>query len=55
MESTSTKTSEAQHQLMTRFQDFWRVFGKNRMAVVGLWMLVIIVFVAVFAPIIAPH
>jgi peptide/nickel transport system permease protein len=55
MAFTSTKTSEAQRQLMARFQDFWRVFRKNRMAVVGMWMLVIIVFVAVFAPVIAPH
>jgi oligopeptide/dipeptide ABC transporter ATP-binding protein len=54
MQTTSTKTSEAQRQLMARFQDFWRTFRKNRMAVIGLWMLGSIIFVAVFAPVIAP-
>ena len=34
---------------------FWKTFRKNRMAVVGLVMLVIIVFIAVFAPVLAPY
>jgi len=31
------------------FQDFWRTFSSNRMALVGLAMLVVIILVAVFA------
>jgi len=38
-----------------RFQNFWRVFSKNRMALVGLGMLIVIILVAVFAPAIAPY
>ena len=38
-----------------RFQEFWRVFRKNYMGLVGLIMLVIVIFVAVFAPILSPY
>jgi len=34
---------------------FWRTFSKNRMGVVGLVMLVVILILAVFAPILAPY
>ena len=34
---------------------FWRVFRKNKMGVVGLVMLVVILFVAIFAHVIAPY
>jgi len=36
------------------FLDFWRSFSRNRMAVVGLVMLVVIITLAVFAPLLAP-
>ncbi len=39
----------------SRLMDFWRVFRRNKMGLVGLIMLVVIVFVAVFADIIAPY
>jgi peptide/nickel transport system permease protein len=39
----------------SRFLGFWRVFRRNKMGIVGLGMLVTIVFVAVFAHIIAPY
>ena len=35
--------------------DFWRTFSKNGMGVVGLVMLVVILILAVFAPILAPY
>ena len=41
--------------ITSRFMDFWRVFRRNKMGLVGLIMLVIIVFVAVFADVIAPY
>ena len=34
---------------------FWKTFAKNRMGVVGLVMLVVILILAVFAPILAPY
>lgn len=37
------------------FSNFWRVFKRNRMAVIGLVMLVIAIIVALFAPWIAPY
>jgi len=37
------------------FLDFWRVFSRNRMALVGLAMLIAIIIVAVFAHQIAPY
>ena len=37
------------------FAEFWRYFGDNRGAVVGLVFLCLIVLIAVFAPLVAPH
>ena len=37
------------------FMNFWRVFRRNRMALVGLCMVLISIIVAVFAPWIAPY
>ena len=34
---------------------FWKSFSKNRIAVVGLVMLVVIVILAIFAPVLAPY
>jgi dipeptide transport system permease protein len=38
-----------------RLRSFWRSFRENRGAVVGLFVVVIIVLVAVFANVLAPH
>ncbi len=37
------------------FQEFWERFSKNKFAVVGLVVLLMIFFVAIFAPFIAPY
>ena len=34
---------------------FWQTFSKNRMAVVGLVLLAAILFIAIFAPLLAPY
>jgi peptide/nickel transport system permease protein len=39
----------------TRFQDFWHVFRKNYMGLVGLGMLTIMVLIAIFAPVLSPY
>jgi len=35
--------------------DFWFYFSENRGAVIGLWVFVALVLVAIFAPVLAPH
>jgi dipeptide transport system permease protein len=37
------------------FASFWNSFSENRGAVIGFWFVVAIVFVAVFAPVLAPY
>jgi ABC-type antimicrobial peptide transport system permease subunit len=39
----------------TSLRGFWRSFRRSRMGMVGLFMLVGIVVIAVFAPVIAPY
>jgi len=35
--------------------DFWFYFSENRGAVIGLWVFIALVLLAVFAPVFAPH
>ena len=39
----------------TSFRGFWRSFRRSRMGLVGLFMLLVVVLMAVFAPVIAPY
>jgi len=50
-----TKVTEIQNQWVTRLKNFWRTFSRNRLGLVGLAMLVIILAMAIFAPVIAPY
>lgn len=38
-----------------RLREFWFYFSENRGAVMGFWVFVAFIFVAVFAPLLAPH
>ena len=38
-----------------KFSEFWYYFSENRGAVIGLWVFIALVFVAITAPFIAPH
>ena len=38
-----------------RLAEFWHYFSENRGAVIGLWVFVLLVIVALAAPLIAPH
>ncbi|SMH38326.1 ABC transporter permease subunit [Mesorhizobium australicum] len=38
-----------------RLSEFWYYFSENRGAVIGLWVFVILVVLALLAPLIAPH
>ncbi len=51
MEAQIVKPTQA----TTRFQDFWDVFRKNYMGLVGLMMLVSAILVAIFAPVLSPY
>lgn len=37
------------------FAEFWHYFSENRGAVIGLWVFIALIVLAVFAPLIAPH
>ncbi len=38
-----------------RLKEFWSYFSENRGAVIGLWVFVVFVVIAIFAPLLAPH
>ncbi|MBX3572732.1 MAG: ABC transporter permease subunit [Mesorhizobium sp.] len=38
-----------------RLSEFWYYFSENRGAVIGLWVFVFLVIVAILAPLLAPH
>lgn len=42
-------------QTNSRFQDFWHIFRKNYMGLVGLFMLTIAILVAITAPLLSPY
>ncbi len=46
---------EPQNQWTARFFAFWQTFRKNRTGLIGLGMLAFIIFLAIFAPVIAPY
>lgn len=48
-------TSSVQYKKRSQWQEVWRRFTKNRQAMVGLCMLILLVFCAVFANWIAPY
>ena len=35
--------------------EFWYYFSRNRGAVIGLFVFLLLILIAIFAPIIAPH
>lgn len=56
MSSTATASSEtkpAEH--LSPFKEFWFFFKQNKGALVGLIIILLFSFIALFAPIIAPH
>lgn len=48
------QATEPKNQLASRLLGFWQVFKKNRSGLIGLGMLSLILFMAIFAPVIAP-
>ncbi|MBI5944425.1 MAG: dipeptide/oligopeptide/nickel ABC transporter permease/ATP-binding protein [Chloroflexi bacterium] len=52
---TTAQVTEAQTQWIIRLLNFWRIFSRNRIGLAGLAMLILLIFVAVFAPLIAPY
>jgi peptide/nickel transport system permease protein len=51
----ATLDAPAAPRLISQRERAWRTFVSNRTAVVGVVMILFIVFVAVFAPLLAPH
>lgn len=56
---TTTSSSDVSHGSLPpepgRFAEFWRYFSQNRGAMIGLAMVLVMVFLAVFADLVAPH
>ncbi len=54
MNQTTARLSDAaiRRQMLS---EFWFYFRQNRGAVIGMWVFLVLVFVAVFAQVIAPH
>lgn len=52
---TTLQTSAPVTPTSTRFSSFWNTFKKSRSGMIGFYMLVMIIFVAIFAPLIAPY
>ncbi len=55
MGPTPSPASPSPVKLISQRQRAWRTFSRNRSALVGLILIVIIVLVAIFAPLLAPH
>ena len=52
---TTFQTTKPASQATSQLLPFWQTFKKSRSGIVGMWMLAIIIFIAIFAPIIAPY
>jgi dipeptide transport system permease protein len=57
MADTMVKTPSAREASPLRrvLAEFWFYFAENRGAVIGLWVFVALILVAIFAPLLAPH
>jgi len=53
--AASSPGMPAPARMMSQRRRAWRTFSRNRSAVVGLVLVVLIVLIAIFAPLIAPH
>jgi oligopeptide/dipeptide ABC transporter ATP-binding protein len=55
MQITTSQTPALPSRPVSGLLSFWRSFSRSRTGLLGFWMLVIAIFVAVFAPLIAPY
>lgn len=44
-----------EERIPTQFERFWRSYRANSLAMFGLWCLILIILVAIFAPLLAPY
>lgn len=44
-----------EERIPTQFERFWRSYRANSLAMFGLWCLILILFVTIFAPLLAPY
>lgn len=54
-QNTQNKTAEIQQDLPSPMREFWMHLKENKGAMLGLTIISLLVFVAIFAPLIAPH
>lgn len=46
---------KAPSEILRSLREFWFYFSENRGAVIGLWVFIALVLIAIFAPVLAPH
>jgi dipeptide transport system permease protein len=46
---------KTEHPRLAALREFWYYFSVNKGAVIGLWVFIVTVLVAIFAPVLAPH
>ncbi len=54
-ETTTVESISLDPSRRRRLAEFWHYFSENRGAVMGLWVFILLVIVALAAPLIAPH
>ena len=55
LEQQAERTLGATRATRTLWSNAWRQFRRNKLAIVGLGYIILLTFVAIFAPLIAPH
>ena len=55
MENSMTTKTEKKYQKSSMFRETWHRLKKNNLAIVGLFILIFMILVAIFAPILAPY
>ena len=55
MSQAETALSQPTVRVRSQRQRMWRTFLQNRLTIVGLILIILIIFTAIFAPVLAPY
>ncbi len=55
VENNAPETVDFEDVFLTRGQLMWRAFKKNKLAMVGMWVLIVMYIAMVFADFLAPY
>jgi dipeptide transport system permease protein len=54
-EITTPVPPKTEHPRLASLREFWYYFSVNKGAVIGLWVFIATILIAIFAPVLAPH